>query len=53
VHYDRGEIAGATREQVEHGPYEHEPIYGEGKAGEKIARILAERPLSIAKRMTF
>ncbi len=53
VGYDRGEIAAAIRAQVEHGPYEHEPIYGEGKAGERIASILAERPLSIGKRMTF
>ena len=51
--YDRGEIADAIRAQVEHGPYEHEPIYGSGDAGEKIAAVLAERPLSIHKRMTF
>ena len=53
VDYDRGRVAAAIRAQVEHGPYEHEPIYGEGKAGERIASILAERPLSIGKRMTF
>ncbi len=53
VDYERGRVAAAIRAQVEHGRYEHEPIYGEGKAGEKIAAILAERPLSIAKRMTF
>jgi UDP-hydrolysing UDP-N-acetyl-D-glucosamine 2-epimerase len=53
VGYDREQIAAALRAQVEHGRYEHEPIYGEGKAGGKIAAILAERPLSIAKRMTF
>jgi UDP-hydrolysing UDP-N-acetyl-D-glucosamine 2-epimerase len=53
VDYDRGQIADAIRAQVANGRYEHEPIYGEGKAGEKIAAILATRPLSIAKRMTF
>ena len=53
VEYDRGQVASAIRAQVEHGSYEHEPIYGEGRAGERIASILAERPLSIAKRMTF
>jgi len=53
VDYDRGEIAGAIRAQVEHGQFEHEPIYGSGDAGEKIADILAARPLSIHKRMTF
>ena len=30
VGYDRGEIAGAIRAQVEHGRYEPEPIYGDG-----------------------
>ena len=53
VGYDRGDIATAIRAQVEHGPYGHEPIYGAGDAGEKIAAILSERPLSIHKRMTF
>jgi len=53
VGYDRGDIATAIRAQVEHGPYGHEPIYGSGDAGEKIAAILSERPLSIHKRMTF
>ena len=53
VDYDRSEIAGAIRGQVEHGQFEHEPIYGSGDAGEKIADILAARPLSIHKRMTF
>jgi len=53
VDYDRGQVAAAVRAQVEHGSYGHEPMYGEGKAGEKIAAILAKRPLSIAKRMTF
>jgi UDP-hydrolysing UDP-N-acetyl-D-glucosamine 2-epimerase len=53
VDYDRAEIADAIRAQVEHGPYEHEPIYGSGDAGEKIADVLAARPLSIHKRMTF
>jgi len=51
--YDRGEIADAIRAQVERGPYEHEPIYGSGDAGKKIADILSDRPLSIHKRITF
>jgi UDP-hydrolysing UDP-N-acetyl-D-glucosamine 2-epimerase len=51
--YDRGEIAAAVRAQLEHGPYEHEPIYGDGQAGERIAGILAENEFSIVKRMTY
>ena len=51
--YDRNEIAVAVWEQVRHGPYEHEPIYGSGDAGKRIADVLATKRLSIAKRMTY
>jgi UDP-hydrolysing UDP-N-acetyl-D-glucosamine 2-epimerase len=40
VGYGRDEIADAVRAQLEHGPYEHEPIYGDGRAGERIADIV-------------
>jgi UDP-hydrolysing UDP-N-acetyl-D-glucosamine 2-epimerase len=53
VGYDRDEIAEAVRRQVAHGPYGHEPIYGDGHAGERIAEILAAVPLTTAKRMTY
>jgi UDP-hydrolysing UDP-N-acetyl-D-glucosamine 2-epimerase len=53
VDYDAQQIAGAIRKQVAHGRYESEPIYGDGSAGTRIADILADRPLSIAKRMTY
>jgi UDP-hydrolysing UDP-N-acetyl-D-glucosamine 2-epimerase len=53
VGYDAAEIAAAVRGQLEHGAYERDPIYGDGHAGERIADILAERPLSIHKRMTY
>ena len=53
VDYDRAAIADAIRAQAEHGPYEHEPIYGDGRAGERIADVLATPPLSTAKRMTY
>src|SRR5919198_2815379 len=47
VHYDREQVADAIRAQVEHGPYEHEPIYGSGDAGMRIADVLATKRLSI------
>jgi UDP-hydrolysing UDP-N-acetyl-D-glucosamine 2-epimerase len=53
VDYDRTVIADAVRVQIDHGPFAHEPIYGSGDAGRRIADILATRPLSIAKRLTF
>jgi UDP-hydrolysing UDP-N-acetyl-D-glucosamine 2-epimerase len=51
--YDKAEIAAAIRGQVEHGRYESEPIYGDGHAGERIADVLATKPLSIHKRITY
>jgi UDP-hydrolysing UDP-N-acetyl-D-glucosamine 2-epimerase len=53
VGYDRDEIAAAVRAQMEHGAFEHEPIYGDGRAGERIAGILATNEFSIVKRMTY
>jgi UDP-hydrolysing UDP-N-acetyl-D-glucosamine 2-epimerase len=53
VEYDRGEIADAVRRQVGNGRYEHEPIYGDGRAGERIADILAANEISIHKRITY
>jgi UDP-N-acetylglucosamine 2-epimerase len=53
VAYDRGQIADAVRAQVEHGSFGHEPIYGDGRAGERIADILAGNRFSIVKRMTY
>jgi UDP-hydrolysing UDP-N-acetyl-D-glucosamine 2-epimerase len=53
VDYDAGAIVDGIRRQVEHGPYEHEPIYGDGRAGERIADVLSTVPLSIKKRITY
>jgi len=41
VPYDRRKIRGAVEEQMAHGPYEPEQIFGDGHAGEKMAEILA------------
>jgi UDP-hydrolysing UDP-N-acetyl-D-glucosamine 2-epimerase len=53
VSYARGEILDAIRAQIENGPYDHEPIYGDGHAGDRIAAILAENEISIHKRMSY
>jgi UDP-hydrolysing UDP-N-acetyl-D-glucosamine 2-epimerase len=53
VSYDRGEIADALRAQAGHGPYGHEPIYGDGRAGERIADILSRATFRIDKRITY
>ena len=51
--YERSSIAAAIRERVKRGRCSSEPIYGDGKAGERIADILATADLTIEKRITY
>lgn len=53
VGYDSEAIGGAIRSQIAHGHYEREIIFGDGAAGQKIAEILSEVPLTIAKRLNY
>jgi UDP-hydrolysing UDP-N-acetyl-D-glucosamine 2-epimerase len=53
VGYDRGEIGVAMQRQLEHGRYDRDTTYGDGRAGERIANLLAELPLRIEKRLAF
>jgi UDP-hydrolysing UDP-N-acetyl-D-glucosamine 2-epimerase len=53
VDYDHGAIVDAVRLQREHGPFASEAIYGDGRAGERIADILARNKISIRKRITY
>jgi len=53
VDYDRGQIVNAVREQVQHGSYPSESIYGDGHAGKRIADILAVADFNIHKRMSY
>ena len=39
--------------QIEHGPYESEPIYGDGHAGERIADILSKVDVEVQKMITY
>jgi UDP-hydrolysing UDP-N-acetyl-D-glucosamine 2-epimerase len=42
VGYNREEILEAIKKQIAHGKYEPDYIYGDGQAGKRIAKILAE-----------
>ncbi len=53
VGYDRREILAAIRRSVDTGRCESDSLYGDGKAGERIASLLAELPLSVEKRLTY
>ena len=45
--------ADAVEAQVAHGHHPPSDVYGEGKAGQRIAALLATEPLVIEKRLTY
>lgn len=47
------DIQSAVHRQVEHGRYESDKLYGDGKAGERISQLLASEPLEIQKRLSY
>lgn len=53
VVHERSEISSAIRRHLSNGHYPFDPIYGNGKAGERIAQVLAEVPLHFQKRLTY
>lgn len=53
VDYDREAIVAAVRAQVAHGRYPSDLLYGDGRAGGRIASVLAEAPLSVQKRLMY
>ena len=50
---DSKRIEAAIKQQIQHGKYLSEPIYGDGTAGEKIAQILYETEVEVQKRITY
>jgi len=53
VGYTRQEITEALQHHMGNGRYRRDPLYGNGRAGERIAQLLAETPLKIEKRLTY
>lgn len=51
--YGQDQIVAAVTTQLEHGPFPGTDLYGDGKAGERIAELLAEVPLTIEKRLAY
>jgi UDP-hydrolysing UDP-N-acetyl-D-glucosamine 2-epimerase len=51
VDYEKGAIADAIRDQVAHGRYECDKIFGDGTAGAKIADVLATARPTIQKQL--
>jgi UDP-hydrolysing UDP-N-acetyl-D-glucosamine 2-epimerase len=53
VGYRAEEIVAAVQRHLANGRYPSNPLYGDGKAGERIANILARVPLRVDKRITY
>jgi UDP-hydrolysing UDP-N-acetyl-D-glucosamine 2-epimerase len=51
--YSRGEIAKAIARQLENGRYPSDRLYGDGRAGERIAELLATTPLTVEKKLAY
>jgi UDP-hydrolysing UDP-N-acetyl-D-glucosamine 2-epimerase len=53
VVHDRSAIVAAVRAQVAHERYPSDHLYGDGRAGGRIASVLAEAPLTVQKRLMY
>lgn len=53
VDYNADAIMTAVRKQVGNGRYDSDPIYGDGKAAEKIIPLLADFNFNIQKTITY
>ncbi len=53
VGYDSGQILEATTSQIEHGAYPASTIYGDGKAGLRVAELLSTAPLTTDKQLSY
>lgn len=50
---DSAAISAALKEQLDHGRYEKSELVGDGAAGARIAKHLAEQEFTIQKRITY
>jgi UDP-hydrolysing UDP-N-acetyl-D-glucosamine 2-epimerase len=53
VGYARDEVVAAVRRQMAHGRYPSDSLYGDGRAGTRVADVLARVPLVVQKRLVF
>lgn len=51
--YDREEIEAAIRRHIDNGQYPSDTLYGDGKAGQRIADILADVDFNIQKKLMY
>jgi UDP-hydrolysing UDP-N-acetyl-D-glucosamine 2-epimerase len=53
VPHHRRAIAEAFANQLQHGPYDSDPVYGDGMAGPRIAHLLAMETLTTEKKLAY
>jgi UDP-hydrolysing UDP-N-acetyl-D-glucosamine 2-epimerase len=53
VDYDHHQIEEAIHQQLAHGRYEPDYLYGDGRAGMKMAKILAEYEFQLQKQIAY
>jgi len=53
VGYDRDEIVEATLRQMARGRYPRDELYGDGRAGARIADVLASAHLTVEKKLAY
>jgi len=53
VDYDRRAITGAIEKHLGNGRYAQDHLYGDGRAGKRIAALLSTEPLRIEKRLPY
>jgi UDP-hydrolysing UDP-N-acetyl-D-glucosamine 2-epimerase len=53
VDYRSEDIHGAILSQIEHGRYESDKLYGDGKAGARIAQLLTVASRDVQKRLAY
>jgi UDP-N-acetylglucosamine 2-epimerase len=53
VGHDHREIGSALQQQLAHGHYQSDSVYGDGLAGPRIADLLASLPLTTEKKLAY
>lgn len=53
VSYERKEIIDTIHSHIKHGRFPTSTLYGDGKAGSRIADLLASTSLKVGKRLTY
>lgn len=53
VTYDSGEILSAIKQQIRHGKYKRDTLFGDGEAGQKMVDILSSIEVKIQKKLMY